>query len=266
MIPAPATVPGSDRHARLAELPGQNPAAHIELLRHDGERSALPVSCRRHGDRVVGHLAGHAPPFDARSIEVGDDRGPVHLELAGERVDRPTLAVGAAEIAATFCGSTTNNSVANLYVGFAAAVDHLRNMLDTDTFDTCARTGAEMTTTEAVHYAHHLQLARQHQTRPATARTASPLPQTFRPVGDRLLRHLTNRSEPCRMRQATSGRCPSSETADVSDYAVLDMGRYVREARGQPLGWGARVMCDAARTGGARVVTVGGTRPLRLPR
>ena len=28
------------------------------------------------------------------------------------------------------------------------------------------------------------------------------------------------------------------------------MGRYVREARGQPLGWGARVMCDAARTGG----------------
>ena len=71
----------------------------IQLLRHEGERSALPVLCRRHGDRVVGHLARHAPPFDARSIEKGNDRGPVRLEQAGERVDRPTLAVEAAEIA-----------------------------------------------------------------------------------------------------------------------------------------------------------------------
>ena len=40
MIPSLAPVPGSDRYARLAELPGQSPAVHIELLRHDGERSA----------------------------------------------------------------------------------------------------------------------------------------------------------------------------------------------------------------------------------
>lgn len=59
------------------------------------------------------------------------------------------------EIAATFYGTTTNYPAANLYLGFAAAVEHVRDILDTDTFDTCARTGATMTTAEAVHYAHH---------------------------------------------------------------------------------------------------------------
>jgi tetratricopeptide (TPR) repeat protein len=56
---------------------------------------------------------------------------------------------GRSEIAATFYGITTTNS----FSGFATAVDHLRNILDTDTFDTCARSGAAMTTTESVYYA-----------------------------------------------------------------------------------------------------------------
>jgi hypothetical protein len=73
---------------------------------------------------------------------------------------------GLPEIAATFCGTITNNPAAHLIAGFDAATDHLRNVLDTDTdtFDTCGRTGAAMTISEAAHYAHHhIQLARQHQ-------------------------------------------------------------------------------------------------------
>lgn len=91
-MPALATVPDRIDTPAWQNFRGKSPAVHIELLRHDGERSALPVSCRRHGDRVVGHHAGHAPPFDARSIEVGDDRGPVDLELrASASIDLPSL-------------------------------------------------------------------------------------------------------------------------------------------------------------------------------
>jgi predicted ATPase len=69
------------------------------------------------------------------------------------------------QIAATLHGVTTLHPGYNRYPNNAAAVDHLRDVLDADTFDTCARTGAAMTLTEAVHYAHHhLQLARQHRT------------------------------------------------------------------------------------------------------
>jgi len=72
--------------------------------------------------------------------------------------------IGQPEIAATLYGTTTNNTTANPVPGFDAAVDHARSMLDTDTFDTCVRTGAAMTITEAVHYAHHhIQLTRQPQ-------------------------------------------------------------------------------------------------------
>lgn len=71
---------------------------------------------------------------------------------------------GRPEIAATFYGTTTISPLANQNAALAAITDHLRNVLDADTFDDCARTGAAMTTTEAVHYAHHhIQLARQHQ-------------------------------------------------------------------------------------------------------
>ena len=98
-MPSLTAEPGPDQHARLAELAGQGPGVNAELPRYDGERSAPPVSDRRRGYRVVSHLAGHAPTFDARSIQVGDDRGPVHLVLAGERVDRPTFAVEVAEVA-----------------------------------------------------------------------------------------------------------------------------------------------------------------------
>ncbi|MSO87645.1 MAG: hypothetical protein EXQ71_09005 [Acidimicrobiia bacterium] len=63
-----------------------------------GERSALRVSCRRLGNRVVGHLAGYAPPLNACSIQVGDDRDPVHLVLTSEGIERRTLAVEVAQL------------------------------------------------------------------------------------------------------------------------------------------------------------------------
>ncbi len=73
--------------------------------------------------------------------------------------------IGRAEVAATLYGTTTHNPNTNLIPGFDEAVDRARRMLDTpDTFDECVRTGAAMTVTEAVHYAHHqIQLARQRQ-------------------------------------------------------------------------------------------------------
>lgn len=43
------------------------------------------------------------------------------------------------------------------------AIDHVRDVLDADSFDDCVRTGAAMTISEAVHYAHHIQLARLHR-------------------------------------------------------------------------------------------------------
>lgn len=72
----------------------------------------------------------------------------VSLTVLFDRARRP-------EIAATFYGTATHNPAASQYLGFTAAVEHLRKVLDTETFDTCARTGAAMTLTEAVHYAHH---------------------------------------------------------------------------------------------------------------
>ncbi len=68
---------------------------------------------------------------------------------------------GRPEIAATLYGAATNNPLADLNVGLAEAVDHVRSVLNADTFDTCVRAGAAMTITEAVHYArHHIDNAR----------------------------------------------------------------------------------------------------------
>jgi hypothetical protein len=55
------------------------------------------------------------------------------------------------------------------------------------------------------------------------------------------------------MWQATSGRCPPHGHVATSDYAVLDMGRYVRVARARRAGYGARVMCDFTRSAGTRL-------------
>jgi predicted ATPase/class 3 adenylate cyclase len=82
-----------------------------------------------------------------------------HLMAFFDRVGQP-------EIAATVYGTFTNNPLANQAIEFAATVDHVRDVLDTDTFDACVHTGAAKTTTEAVHYTqHHIQLTRQHQPR-----------------------------------------------------------------------------------------------------
>ena len=70
-----------------------------------------------------------------------------HLAMFFDRINRP-------QIAATLCGTTTRHPSKNLIIGFVAAVDHVRNTLDTDTFDRCVATGAAMDTTEAVRYAH----------------------------------------------------------------------------------------------------------------
>jgi tetratricopeptide (TPR) repeat protein len=76
------------------------------------------------------------------------------LVVLFNRIDRP-------EAAATLHGNTAHNPAASQMLGLAAAVDHLRHVLDTDTFDNCVRIGAAMNTSEAVHYAHHhLQLTR----------------------------------------------------------------------------------------------------------
>jgi len=93
-LPTPAAPNG---HPRSAEFPRQGPGVNPELLRHDGERSALAVPSRRPGDRGVAHLAGHAPPCDTRSIQVTDDRGPVHLVLTSEGIDRRTPAIEVAQ-------------------------------------------------------------------------------------------------------------------------------------------------------------------------
>ncbi len=64
------------------------------------------------------------------------------------RVNRP-------EIAVTLYGSTTRRHPATITSkSFAAAVEHVRNTLDTDTFDRCLAMGAAMDTAEAVRYAH----------------------------------------------------------------------------------------------------------------
>ena len=98
-VPSLTTAPGPGRHARSAELAGQSPGVDIELVRDDGQQRTVAVTLGRLGDRIVAHLPGHAPPVDAGAIQVGDDRGPVHLVLTGERVDRPTLTVEVTHIA-----------------------------------------------------------------------------------------------------------------------------------------------------------------------
>ena len=50
------------------------------------------------------------------------------------------------------------------WVGLTPAVGLLREVLDTETFDECVRTGAAMNPAEAVHYANqHIQLTRHDQ-------------------------------------------------------------------------------------------------------
>jgi hypothetical protein len=77
-----------------------------------------------------------------------------YLMVFFDRIEQP-------EVVATLYGTFINKADNPLYAALVAPVDHVRNMLDTDTFDTCVRTGAVMTLAEAVHYAnHHLDNAR----------------------------------------------------------------------------------------------------------
>ena len=77
-----------------------------------------------------------------------------HLAGFFDGINRP-------DIAATLCGVTTNYPATNVIIGFTAAVDHVRNTLDTDTFDRCVATGTAMDTAEAVRYARtHIEAVR----------------------------------------------------------------------------------------------------------
>lgn len=77
-----------------------------------------------------------------------------HLAVFFDRIGRP-------ETAATAFDITTGDLLASEWIGLAAAVEHLRKVLDTETFDECVRTGAAMNPTEAVNFANqHIQLAR----------------------------------------------------------------------------------------------------------
>ena len=87
------TPTGSNGRSRPAKFPRQSPLMYSERVGHDRERCSLPVLCGRHGNRLVGHLADHAPPRDAGLVEVVDDRGPVDAVPTGESIDRGTLAV-----------------------------------------------------------------------------------------------------------------------------------------------------------------------------
>jgi len=88
----------------LAKFLRKCPDVHPELGGHDGERRPLVVLCcgTRHG--LVGHLARHTPSDDAGSVEMVDHRGPVNAQLAGESVDRRTVAVPADEVDALDIG------------------------------------------------------------------------------------------------------------------------------------------------------------------
>ena len=66
---------------------------HPELARHDRERRAFLVPCRREGDRFVGHLANYPPTSDARVVEMVDHRRSVNLISAGEHVDRIAISI-----------------------------------------------------------------------------------------------------------------------------------------------------------------------------
>ena len=70
-----------------------------------------------------------------------------HLAVFHDTIDRP-------EIAATLYGITTHHPAASIDPGLVAAVKHVRNILNTDTFDRCVATGADMETAEAVRYVH----------------------------------------------------------------------------------------------------------------
>ncbi len=66
---------------------------HAELARDHRERGALLVPRGSAGDRLVVHLADHAPSGNAGLVELVDDGGPVHLVPTSERVNRCALAV-----------------------------------------------------------------------------------------------------------------------------------------------------------------------------
>ena len=72
---------------------------HSELAGHERERCALVVPSRSPGNRTISHLADGTPPYDARSIQVGDDRGPIQLVLTSTGINRLTVAVETAQIA-----------------------------------------------------------------------------------------------------------------------------------------------------------------------
>ena len=70
-----------------------------------------------------------------------------NLAVLFARINRP-------EIAATLYGTTTYYpEFPAAVLGLAAAIDHVRNTLDTETFNRCAANGAAMETAEAVRYA-----------------------------------------------------------------------------------------------------------------
>ena len=73
--------------------------------------------------------------------------------------------IGRPETAATAYGITTDDRMpGGGWVGLTPAVGLLREVLDTETFDECVRTGAAMNPAEAVHYANqHIQLTRHDQ-------------------------------------------------------------------------------------------------------
>ena len=95
LLPTPAW---TNRYASTAELPGQSPGVHTELLGYRSERCALSVTRRRPGNRVIRQLTDDSPPCNANSVQLADDRRPVHLVLASEPIDRRTLAVTADQV------------------------------------------------------------------------------------------------------------------------------------------------------------------------
>ncbi len=83
------------------------------------------------------------------------------LAITFARLARFFNRTGRPEIAATLYGAITHHPIIHVNIVFAVAIDHVRNTLDTITFDHCVATGAAMTTTEAVHYAHsHIEAVR----------------------------------------------------------------------------------------------------------
>ena len=69
------------------------------------------------------------------------------LAVFFDRINRP-------DVAATLYGTTTRHSATSRNTAVAAAIDHVRNNLDTNTYDRCVATGEAMDTADAVRYAH----------------------------------------------------------------------------------------------------------------